>query len=79
MGEMTVNIHIIKMVHLNHKLCLRKNIYNIDQKVLSKYAKGKNQRDISATIENICGFKISNDIFVTYTLFLIHFSLTASG
>ena len=36
-----------------------KDISDIDKKVLSMYAKGMSQRDISNTIEEIYGFKIS--------------------
>ncbi len=38
-----------------------KDISDIDKKVLSMYAKGMSQRDISATIEDIYGFKISHE------------------
>jgi len=38
-----------------------KDISDIDKKVLSMYAKGMSQRDISTTIEDIYGFKISHD------------------
>lgn len=38
-----------------------KDISDIDKKVLSMYAKGMSQRDISNTIEDIYGFKISHD------------------
>lgn len=38
-----------------------KDISDIDKKVLSMYAKGMSQRDISSTIEDIYGFKISHD------------------
>lgn len=38
-----------------------KDISDIDKKVLSMYAKGMSQRDISNTIEEIYGFKISHD------------------
>ncbi|MDE5539912.1 MAG: IS256 family transposase [Bacilli bacterium] len=38
-----------------------KDISDIDKKVLSMYAKGMSQRDISSTIEDIYGFKISHE------------------
>lgn len=38
-----------------------KDISDIDKKVLSMYAKGMSQRDISTTIEDISGFKISDE------------------
>ena len=38
-----------------------KDISDIDKKVLSMYAKGMSQRDISNTVEEIYGFKISHD------------------
>lgn len=38
-----------------------KDISDIDRKVISMYAKGMSQRDISATIEDIYGFKISHE------------------
>ena len=38
-----------------------KDISDIDKKVLSMYVKGMSQRDISSTIEDIYGFKISHE------------------
>lgn len=38
-----------------------KDISDIDHKVLSMYAKGMSKRDISSTIEDIYGFKISHE------------------
>ncbi len=38
-----------------------KDISDIDKKVLSMYAKGMSQRDISSTIEDIYGFKMSHE------------------
>ena len=37
-----------------------KDVSAIEEKVLSMYAKGMSQRDISSTIEYIYGFSISN-------------------
>lgn len=38
-----------------------KDVSDIEGKVLSMYAKGMSQRDISATIEDIYGFNISHE------------------
>lgn len=38
-----------------------KDVSDIEDKVLSMYAKGMSQRDIAATIEDIYGFEISHD------------------
>lgn len=39
-----------------------KDISDIDQKIISMYAKGMSQRDISDTIEDIYGFKVSHEM-----------------
>lgn len=39
-----------------------KDISDIDRKVISMYAKGMSQRDISDTIEDIYGFKVSHEM-----------------
>lgn len=39
-----------------------KDISDIDQKVISMYAKGMSQRDISATIDDIYGFQMSHEM-----------------
>lgn len=44
-----------------------KDISDIDQKVISMYAKGMSQRDISATIEDIYGFKVSHEMISQIT------------
>lgn len=44
-----------------------KDISDIDQKVISMYAKGMSQRDISATIEDIYGFKMSHEMISNIT------------
>lgn len=44
-----------------------KDISNIDQKVISMYAKGMSQRDISDTIEEIYGFKVSHEMISQIT------------
>lgn len=63
MGEMTVEVprdrdgSFEPLVIPKHT----KDISDIDRKVLSMYAKGMSQRDISATIEDIYGFKVSHE------------------
>lgn len=44
-----------------------KDISEIDRKVISMYAKGMSQRDISDTIEDIYGFKVSHETISTIT------------
>lgn len=44
-----------------------KDISDIDQKVISMYAKGMSQRDISDTIEDIYGFKMSHEMISNIT------------
>jgi len=44
-----------------------KDISEIDQKVISMYAKGMSQRDISETIEDIYGFKVSHEMISQIT------------
>lgn len=39
----------------------KKDVSEIEQKVLAMYARGMSQRDISATIEDVYGFEISHD------------------
>ena len=39
----------------------QKDVSEIERKVLAMYARGMSQRDISATIEDIYGFKLSQD------------------
>ncbi len=63
MGEMTIEVprdrdsSFEPLVIPKHK----KDISDIDKKVLSMYAKGMSQRDISSTIEDIYGFKLSHE------------------
>ena len=45
----------------------KKDISDIDQKVISMYAKGMSQRDIADTIEDIYGFEISHETISTIT------------
>lgn len=44
-----------------------KDVSAIEGKVLSMYAKGMSQRDISATIEDIYGFKVSSEMISDIT------------
>lgn len=44
-----------------------KDISEIDRKVISMYAKGMSQRDISDTIEDIYGFKVSHEMISQIT------------
>lgn len=63
MGEMTVDVPRDRDGSFDSVVISKrtKDISDIDQKVLSMYAKGMSQRDISATIEDIYGFKISHE------------------
>lgn len=44
-----------------------KDVSDIEGKVLSMYARGMSQRDISSTIEDIYGFKVSHDMISDIT------------
>lgn len=44
-----------------------KDVSQIEQKVLAMYSRGMSQRDISSTIEDIYGFKLSQDKISTIT------------
>ena len=63
MGEMTIDVPRDRDGSFEPKIVPKrtKDISDIDKKVLSMYAKGMSQRDISNTIEDIYGFKISHD------------------
>lgn len=63
MGEMTVDVPRDRDGSFEPQIIPKrtKDISDIDKKVLSMYAKGMSQRDISATIEDIYGFKISHE------------------
>ncbi len=63
MGEMTVNVPRDRDGSFEPHIIPKrtKDISDIDKKVLSMYAKGMSQRDISSTIEEIYGFKISHE------------------
>ena len=60
MGEMTVDVPRDRDGSFEPQIIPKrtKDISDIDKKVLSMYAKGMSQRDISTTIEDIYGFKI---------------------
>lgn len=63
MGETTIDVPRDRDGSFEPQLIPKrtKDVSDIDKKVLSMYAKGMSQRDISATIEDIYGFKISHD------------------
>lgn len=63
MGEMDVEVPRDRDASFEPQLIPKrtKDISDIDGKILSMYAKGMSQRDISATIEDIYGFKISHE------------------
>ena len=63
MGEMTIDVPRDREGSFEPQIVPKrtKDISDIDKKVLSMYAKGMSQRDISNTIEDIYGFKISHD------------------
>lgn len=63
MGEMTIDVPRDRDGSFEPQIIPKrtKDISNIDKKVLSMYAKGMSQRDISSTIEDIYGFKISHE------------------
>ena len=63
MGEMTIDVPRDRDGSFEPQIVPKrtKDISDIDKKVLSMYAKGMSQRDISNTIEEIYGFKISHD------------------
>ena len=45
----------------------KKDVSDIENKVLAMYARGMSQRDISATIEDIYGFEVSKEMVSTIT------------
>ena len=45
----------------------QKNVSGIEDKVLSMYARGMSQRDISSTIEEIYGFQVSHEMISQIT------------
>lgn len=63
MGEMTVDVPRDRNGSFEPVVIPKrtKDISDIDQKVLSLYAKGMSQRDISDAIEDIYGFKVSHE------------------
>lgn len=63
MGEMTIDVPRDRDGSFEPQIIPKrtKDISDVDKKVLSMYAKGMSQRDISTTIEDIYGFKISHE------------------
>ena len=63
MGEMTIDVPRDRDGSFEPQIVPKrtKDISDIDKKVLSMYAKGMSQRDISNPIADIYGFKISHD------------------
>src|SRR5690625_4665300 len=45
----------------------QKDVSAIEDKVISMYARGMSQRDISATVEEIYGFSVSHDMISDIT------------
>lgn len=64
MGEMTIDVPRDRDGSFEPMIIPKrtKDISDIDKKVLSMYAKGMSQRDISTTIEDIYGFKVSHEM-----------------
>ena len=69
MGEITVDVPRDRDGSFEPQIIPKrtKDISDIDKKVLSMYAKGMSQRDISSTIEDIYGFKISHETISNIT------------
>lgn len=69
MGEMSINVPRDRDGSFEPQIIPKrsKDISDIDRKVLSMYAKGMSQRDISSTIEDIYGFKISHEMISQIT------------
>lgn len=64
MGEMTIDVPRDRDGSFEPQIVPKRTKdtpSDIDKKVLSMYAEGMSQRDISNTIEDIYGFKISHD------------------
>ena len=69
MGEMSINVPRDRDGSFEPQIIPKrtKDISDIDKKVLSMYAKGMSQRDISNTIEDIYGFKVSHETISNIT------------
>lgn len=69
MGEMNIKVPRDRDGSFEPKIIPKrtKDISDIDRKVISMYAKGMSQRDISDTIEDIYGFKVSHEIISQIT------------
>jgi len=63
LGELDLNVPRDREASFNPKIVQKhqKDISGIEEKVLSMYAKGQSQRDISATIQDIYGFDVSHE------------------
>ena len=63
MGEVTLSIPRDREGEFEPELIPKgsKDVSGIEEKVLSMYAKGMSDRDISATVEDIYGFSVSHD------------------
>jgi len=69
LGEMEVDVPRDRNASFEPQLIPKrtKDISEIDRKVISMYAKGMSQRDISSTIEDIYGFKVSHEMISQIT------------
>lgn len=69
MGEMTIEVPRDRDGSFEPVIIPKrtKDISDIDRKVISMYAKGMSQRDISDTIEDIYGFKVSHEMISQIT------------
>lgn len=62
-GNISINIPHDREATFEPKIIPKRsrNVSEIEDKVLSMYAKGMSQRDIASTIEDIYGFEISHE------------------
>lgn len=63
-GEVEINVPRDRDASFDPKLIKKRqrDVSEIEDKVISMYAKGMSQRDISSTIENIYGFSVSHEM-----------------
>lgn len=68
-GEMNIDVPRDRNATFSPQLIPKrtKDVSDIDRKVISMYAKGMSQRDISDTIEDIYGFKVSHEMISQIT------------
>ena len=61
MGEMTIEVPRVRQASFESIILPKhkRDVSDIENKVLAMYARGMSQRDISATIDDIYGFKLS--------------------